>query len=152
MLQKRDQFANTKLETSIQLQELEDGNVVGDVMDISGVIAIAIFLKIASLTAGSIKVASVQFADDADFTTNITTFTDADIAFMKNDRYSPVSALDQTLINTAGQGSKVSLETKALDQQQFMRVNYTVIGSTALFAYAEVALGFGVEPVVQTLA
>ena len=126
----------------------EDATIHGSAILITGVQEIKAFIDVTAYTTGSVKIKSVQFADDSSFSVNPSTFTSDDY-LNKNDRKSATSTIDQTSLSAIGTKS-ISLKNLALNDQKYFRVNF-LTGSvdTALTFKSEVLLSYLDEPQIQ---
>jgi len=126
----------------------EEATIHGSAILITGVQEIKAFIDVTAYTTGSVKIKSVQFADDSSFSVNPSTFTSDDY-LNKNDRKSATSAIDQTSLSATGTKS-ISLKNLALNNQKYFRVNFlTGIADTALTFKSEVLLSYLDEPQIQ---
>lgn len=144
----RDKFVDTVLATALASTAISsDATQTGSAIDISNVIAIALFLRCTVYTDGDISIQDVQFADDSSFTTNVVTITSDDI-LMKNDPSSSDSAISQTLLEATGI-AKIRLENRAINSQKYMRVRTVSDNSADLTAEVIAILSKKVVPAIQ---
>lgn len=147
----KDYFSAVNLQTALTSVAISsDADINGVAIDVSGAKSLACYLFVSAFTSGSIKVKSIQFADDSGFTTNVSTFDSTKIQYFQANNVNSVNdALVQTTLTAVG-STKIGIPNLAIGNQKYARVVFTSAGGAALTAYAVLALGgFGEDPKVQ---
>ena len=150
-MESKDYLTGQILERSIPLasRAVSAALTVGEVKNIVGVEEIKIILSASAHTSGTVAIQDVQFADDNNFTTNVTTFTSDDY-LRKNNRNSSVSAIAQTVLGAVG-GTQLSLANLALGSQKFFRVRVIQnVGISNLTFEVQTTFSYGDKTQIQS--
>tara|TARA_R110000868_G_C10972986_1_gene771151 strand:- start:40551 stop:41003 length:453 start_codon:yes stop_codon:yes gene_type:complete len=147
----KDTTRGSVIESSIPLLQraVASAVTVGAAINVTGVQAILHTIKASAVAALTVGIQDVQFANDAGFTTNVSTYTTDDY-LNSNDQDSASSAIVQTLLAAAG-SSKLSLVNLAKNGQEFMRVRAVQPAGTPDATFGiETLLVYGSEPKIQS--
>lgn len=140
----KDYFSGVKIFDSITPQNIASATVInGSAIDLSvdGPQSLVAFLNVYTWVSGDIQIQDVQFDSVNTFdSADLSTFGASEVEMLlKNDRYSDVDALTQTLLSGVGV-AKIGIPNLAINGQKFCRVRCVTTGTVDLGAYLIVGI------------